>query len=166
MAAARSAMRRHGFRHLLGKSVSLTHLHVLSVLRMRGPLPVSEVARVLDVSAAGATGIASRMEERHLVVRKREGDDRRIVTVELAPGGEAALDEIEGRGREHFAGLLRMLTTEELEHLHAGLLAVRRASERQREATLETAEDEGAERAGTGGDKERASITGEAGGVR
>lgn len=102
MAAARASAHREGFRHLLGQSVSLTHLHVLTVLRYKGPLPVSELARALDVSVASATGIVSRMEERELVPRRRGADDRRVVTVELAPGGDAALGEVEGRSRDHF----------------------------------------------------------------
>lgn len=127
MVATRAAMKRQGFRRLLGQSISLTHLHILTVLRSEGPLPMSELARVLDVSVASATGIVSRMEERRLVERARDDVDRRVVTVTLATGGHAALDQIEGRGREHFERLLRHLTLKELERLHDGLGALARA---------------------------------------
>ena len=110
MSAARMAARRQGFQRLIGNSVSITHLHVLAILRARGPMPASDVARALDVSAAGATGIVSRMEERGLVQRRRDGADRRVVTIVLAPGGEAALDQIEGKGREYMTALLSRLT--------------------------------------------------------
>jgi hypothetical protein len=57
------------FRSWLKGSLSLIHLHVLTVLETRGPLPMSKLADTLDVSVATATGIVSRMEERSLVER-------------------------------------------------------------------------------------------------
>ena len=130
MAAVRGSARQAGFRHLLGRSISLTHLHVLALVRSKGPMSVGELARTLDISVASATGVVSRMEERGLVQRTRGAADRRVVTVELASGGNAALDEIEGRGQEYFGGLIRTLTVAELEQLRSGLAALHRASQR------------------------------------
>ena len=125
----RAAARRYGYRHLLGQAISLTHIHVLTVVQMDGPLPVSELARVLGVSGASATGIVSRMEERGLVRRTRGAADRRVVTVELAPGGTAALDEIEGQSRDGFSKMLATLTVDELEQVRGGFSALQRARE-------------------------------------
>jgi DNA-binding MarR family transcriptional regulator len=130
MGAIRASARRMGYRHLLGQSISLTHLHVLTVVQMDGPLPVSELARVLGVSVASATGILSRMEERGLVARTRSAADRRVVTVELAPGGLAALDAMEGQSRDGFSKLLGTLTVDELEEVRAGLRALHRGQQR------------------------------------
>jgi len=127
MAIMRAAAERGRVRGLLKQSVSLTHLHVLTVLRSEGPLPVGELAAALDVSVASVTGIVSRMVERGLVERTRSGDDRRVVTVSLAAGGQAALDQLEGRGREHFAAVLGRLTFAELEAVREGFLALHRA---------------------------------------
>src|SRR5688500_13311535 len=121
MGAIRASARRSGYRHLLRQSISLTHLHILSVVQMDGPLPVSELARVLGISVASATGILSRMEERGLVARTRSAADRRVVRVELAPVGDAALDDIEGQSRDGFRRLLGTLTVDELEKVRAGL---------------------------------------------
>lgn len=129
LTAARNAGRGFGVRRLLGRAVSMTHLHVLHILRTAGPMPVSEIARALDVSAAGATGIVSRMEERGLIERRRDAGDRRVVTIVLAPGGDAALAEIEGRGRDFMSQLLARLSLPELEQLGAGLRALGRARE-------------------------------------
>ena len=127
MSAMRASARQAGFRHLLGQSISLTHLHVLTLVRSNGPVPMSELARMLDVSVASATGIVSRMEERGLIQRTRSAEDRRVVTVELAGGGVAALDEIDGRGQEFFSHLLQSLSVGELEQLSGGLAALQRA---------------------------------------
>lgn len=129
LADARAAARREGFRKLLGQSISLTHLQVLLILRSEGPRPVGELARHLGTSVPSTTGIVSRMEERGLVERARGEDDRRIVVVHILPGGEEALDQMEGRGRDHLMLLLECLSTEELEMLDGGLTALQRARE-------------------------------------
>jgi DNA-binding MarR family transcriptional regulator len=46
------------FRSWLKGSLSLIHLHVLTVLEADGPLPMSRLAETLDVSVASAAGIA------------------------------------------------------------------------------------------------------------
>lgn len=143
MAAARGAARRQGLRCLLKQSVSLPHLHVLSVLQSEGPMRVSELAQSLDISVPSATGIVSRMVERGLVQRTRSEEDLRVVTVELASGGRAALSQIEERGREQVERVLGRVTLGELEQLQRGLRAFHRA---QQEVTAG-----GTDEAGSGG---------------
>jgi len=130
MAAARAGGMRPGFRNLMGRSVSMTHMHVLSKLSMAGALPMSRLAEALDVSVASATGIVSRMEERGLVERRRDDADRRVVMVGLADGGTAALEEIEARGRDYFGRVLDQLTKDELIQVRNGFRAMHRASQR------------------------------------
>jgi DNA-binding MarR family transcriptional regulator len=131
MAVLRAAAERGRLRRLLRQSVSLTHVHVLTVLRTAGALPVGELAKALDVSVASATGIISRMEQRGLVERSRRTDDRRVVTVSIAAGGEAALEQLEGRSREHFLALLGRLSVSELRTLQTAFAALRSAHEAQ-----------------------------------
>jgi DNA-binding MarR family transcriptional regulator len=139
MAEARAGGMRQGFRNLMGRSVSMTHMHVLARLRMAGALPMSRLAEALDVSVASATGIVSRMEERGLVERKRDDADRRVVMVGLADGGTAALEEIEARGREFFGRVLEELTKDELVQLRNGFRAMHRAGQRIAQAERERA---------------------------
>jgi len=131
MAVFRAAAERGRVRRLLQQSVSLTHVHVLTVLRAEGALPVGELARALGVSVPSATGIVSRMAERELVERSRTSNDRRVVTVSLTRGGGAALDQLEGRSREHFAAMLGRLTLDELESVQLAFQALGRAHEAQ-----------------------------------
>jgi DNA-binding MarR family transcriptional regulator len=127
MAVFRGAAERGRLRRLLRQSVSLQHVHALSVLRAEGTLTVGELARALDVSVASATGIVSRMVERGLIERRRSERDRRVVSVSLARGGRAALDQLEGHAREHFRALLERLTLAELDAVQAGFQTLRRA---------------------------------------
>jgi DNA-binding MarR family transcriptional regulator len=131
MGVLRAAAERARLRRLLQQSISLTHVHVLTVLRSGGSMQVGELAKALDVSVASVTGIVSRMEQRGLVTRRRGADDRRVVTVSMAAGGEAALEQLEGRSREHFLALLERLTLPELRAAQAAFGALRAAHEAQ-----------------------------------
>jgi DNA-binding MarR family transcriptional regulator len=121
--------RMHVFRSWLKGSLSLIHLHVLTVLEMGGPLPMSKLADTLDVSVASATGIVSRMEERSLVERQHDAEDRRVVLVIPTETGLAVFRDMMEQRREHLTGLLMRLDDTELQAFLTGLRAVRAARE-------------------------------------
>lgn len=140
LAQAKAFARRRSLRALLNESISLTHLHVLTVLSTDGARTMSELANTLGVSFASATGIVTRMEERELALRTRSEEDRRVVMVAIAPGGLRTLEEIEGRGRKQVTKLLDTLTLDELEQLRGGLAALQRAGREFAAADVSTAE--------------------------
>ena len=117
------------FRSWLKGSLSLIHLHVLTVLEMGGPLPMSRLADTLDVSVASATGIVSRMEERSLVEREHDDEDRRVVLVIPTETGLAVFRDMMEQRREHLVGLLSRLDDGDLQAFLRGLRAVRAARE-------------------------------------
>jgi len=121
--------RVHVFRSWLKGSLSLIHLHVLTVLEMGGPLPMSKLADTLDVSVASATGIVSRMEERTLVERQHDRDDRRVVLVVPTETGLAVFRDMMEQRQEHLAMLLAKLADDDLRAFLQGLRAVRAARE-------------------------------------
>jgi len=121
--------RINAFRSWLKGSLSLIHLHVISTLEAEGPLPMSRLADVLDVSVASATGIVSRMEERSLVERQHDREDRRVVLVIPTPTGLSVFQAMTEQRRERLQALLGKLTDDELAALLTGLRAVRKARE-------------------------------------
>jgi DNA-binding MarR family transcriptional regulator len=134
--------RMTAFRSWLKGSLSLIHLHVLSSLEADGPLPMSRLADTLDVSVASATGIVSRMEERSLVERQHDREDRRVVLVVPTETGIAVFRTMAEQRRERLAALLERLTDAELEALLIGLRAVRTAREALYAETADRAEPE------------------------
>jgi DNA-binding MarR family transcriptional regulator len=58
-------------------------------------MAMSRLAEMLDVSLSNATGLIDRMEERGLVERVRDREDRRVVVVRPAGRGREALDEVQ-----------------------------------------------------------------------
>jgi DNA-binding MarR family transcriptional regulator len=119
-------------RHLrkgAGGVFSLVHLQVLFTLDTDGPLPMSRLAEAMDVSQASATGIVDRMEQRGLVERLRDDNDRRVVRVALAEGGRKTLGVMASERRDHLAQIIDQLTDRELEGFLAGLQGMRRGRE-------------------------------------
>ena len=118
--------RAGAFKHWLRGSLSLVHLHVLTVLQVNGSLPMSKLAEELDVSVASLTGIVDRMESRGLVERRREPDDRRVVLVHPTDAGNAVFGEMAAARRQTLEPLLDRMTDDELHSLLVGFRALRR----------------------------------------
>jgi len=119
--------RMSAFKSWLRGSLSLIHLHVLTVLEAEGSLPMSHLAESLDVSVASATGIVTRMEERGLVQREHDEADRRIVMVSLTDAGRNVFRELEQVRRFGLRKLLGQLSAEELAGFLTGLRAMKAA---------------------------------------
>jgi DNA-binding MarR family transcriptional regulator len=128
------------FRQWLKVSLSLVHLHVLTVLESDGPLSMSHLAEALDVSVASATGIIDRMEQRGLVERRREGEDRRVVLVHPTDAGDAVFKTIAEQRREALIPVLDRMTDSELESFLIGLRAMHRVRSEAMAATNGRAE--------------------------
>lgn len=114
-------------RKLQGGVASLVHLQVLIALDAEGPLPMRRLAEAMDVSQASATGIIDRMEERGLVERLRDDEDRRVVRVGLTADGRSTIEAMTAERREHLALVMDELTDDELASLLTGLRAMGRA---------------------------------------
>jgi DNA-binding MarR family transcriptional regulator len=90
------------------------HLSDRGVLAAGAALPLSRRAEVLDVSVSSATGIVTRMEERRLVERIHDREDRRIVMVRLTAEGQRTADSVESAERDRLATILGDLDPGEL----------------------------------------------------
>ena len=119
--------RMDAFRSWLKGSLSLVHLHVLTVIEADGPLPMSKLADTLDCSVASATGIVGRMEERGFVARRHSDTDRRVVLVHPTETGTAVFREMTENRRVRLGQLLDRLADDELASLLIGLRAMRLA---------------------------------------
>jgi DNA-binding MarR family transcriptional regulator len=119
----------HLLRHWPGGRMSLVHLNVLFALSSEGTVPMNRLAEMLDVSQASATGIVDRMEQRGLVTRERDAEDRRVVRVVLTPQGEGLIESLAANRRDKLAQLLDALAEDDATALLRGLRAMRRARE-------------------------------------
>jgi DNA-binding MarR family transcriptional regulator len=124
--------RMNEFRSWVACSLSLIHLHVLSLLEADGPLSMTHLAEALDVSVASVTGIVDRLEQRGFVERRRGQDDRRVIVVHRTAAGEAVFSDLAAPRRERWTRLLAEFSDEEL----AATLVFMRAIRRTRNALV------------------------------
>ena len=110
-----------GSQRLLRRGVSMSNLHVLSMLERHGALTMSRIAEALDVSLSNATGVVDRMEERGLVERIRDGEDRRVVHVGLTEVGRSVLSDIEVFQSDALSAILDQLDERQLDRLTTAL---------------------------------------------
>ena len=112
------------------RSISMTHLLLMTLLDTHGPLPMSRVAELLGCGLPTATGIVSRMQERGLVERQHDSEDRRVVTLSLSDEGAAEIRELQLSRRERMSTALTHLSEPEREQLLASVRSLRAAFNR------------------------------------
>jgi DNA-binding MarR family transcriptional regulator len=101
---------------------------------------MGRLADALDVSVASATGIVDRMEQRGLVERRHDDNDRRVVIVHPTAAGDAVFKDIEAQRRAVLIQILSRLDNEELKACLIGMRAMARA---RTELTVERAAESG-----------------------
>ena len=111
-------------------ALSMVHLNVLMLLQSNGPLPMSRLADLIDVSVASATGIVDRMEKRGVVERRHSEADRRVVEIHLTKRGHAVFLVMDSERRKRLKKLVALMSDAELGALLLGLRAFRDARER------------------------------------
>jgi DNA-binding MarR family transcriptional regulator len=112
------------------RSISMTHLFLMSLLETHGPVAMSRVAELLGCGLPTATGLVQRMEERGLVERLHATGDRRVVTLRLTDDGAAEIRDLNLTRRQRMASALAHLSDLEREQLLVSIHALRAAFER------------------------------------
>jgi DNA-binding MarR family transcriptional regulator len=131
------SLRCAGSQRLVRLGISMTHFHVLTLLRHHDAMPMGRMAEILDVSMSSATGIIDRMEERGLVERVRVPGDRRVVLVQPTQAGLDLVDEAELVKSAVITLALERMTVEQLERLSVATADLRIAIEAELAASPE-----------------------------
>ncbi len=111
-------------------SISMGHLHLMTLLEEHGPLPMGRLAELLGTALPNVTGMTDRMEERGLVERARDAEDRRVVMLSLTPQGIAQLRELTELRRQRLGAALTHLTADQRVTLLRSIKHLRAAFER------------------------------------
>lgn len=77
--------------------------YVFMFVALKGPNPMSEIARKLSVSKSNITAVVDKLESKGYLKRLRSSTDRRVVHVTLTEGGE----ELYGGILENFENIVQ-----------------------------------------------------------
>jgi len=116
-------------------ALSLVHLNLLMLLRFNGPLTMSRLAELLDVSVASATGIVDRMEKKGVIERRRSDEDRRVVEVSVTDKGQQVFTTMQAERQANMMRMISKISDADLRALLKGLRAVREARDKWLEET-------------------------------
>ena len=72
------------------KKISIAEIHIINKIGPEGSEKMNAIARRLGVTQATLTVACDKLEEKGLVIRQRDIDDKRSVTVRLTAEGLAA----------------------------------------------------------------------------
>jgi DNA-binding MarR family transcriptional regulator len=104
------------------------HIVALTILRDHGAMTQGALGEALRLDPANLVGLLNELEQRALLERRRDPDDRRRHIVELSSGGRAALANAEGALASVGDDVLSGLDDDERCTLHRLLM---RAAEKQ-----------------------------------
>ena len=92
---------------------------LLSVLVFAGPQPVTQLAKLEQVSSPAITKMVSTLESAGLAQRERSETDRRVVIVSATPAGKRLLERGRAARVRAIAALLADATEAQLQTLRA-----------------------------------------------
>ncbi len=118
----------------LGAELTMTQVKVLFVLLVAGPLSLGELARMMQVKVATASGVVDRLVVAGLVSREPDPADRRYLRLGLTEDGRALTYRLHADSRMRTARLLEVMTVAELQQVFAAMKVMISASERLYEA--------------------------------
>jgi len=102
---------------------------VLGYLRGQS-VTMRELAKRLGVGESAATAVVERLVRQGLVVRRNDPTDRRLVRLALSDQGRSAVAELDEKARRKIAGLLAVLSDEQLTEL-VGIMETLEASAKE-----------------------------------
>jgi MarR family 2-MHQ and catechol resistance regulon transcriptional repressor len=82
-----TAVREYAVADIERSCLSLTDFAILEALLHKGPLPVNEIGRKVDLTSGSMTTAIDRLHDRKLVERREAEADRRARVVHLTPAG-------------------------------------------------------------------------------
>lgn len=98
--------------------------HLLSYLRSYAPCPIAEVVRVFGLKQSTLTSMLDRLEERKLIARKVNPEDRRSFVISLTAEGRRFADRLQKLVEELERRLGDMVSANDVEGFRAVMAAI------------------------------------------
>jgi len=88
--------------------------NLLYMIARRGPCSSADIARAAHITPQAATQQVAQLAAKQMIERRENPANRRIMLIEVAPLGQAALADIDGRAGQLEEGLETGFTADEL----------------------------------------------------
>lgn len=112
-------------------TVTLSQLSALATLRKSGPMGAKELAACERVQPPSMTKTVAALEERGLVRREADSNDRRCAVIGITDDGVALLDAMRREGDAWLSHRLASLTTDERKVLRQAIPLLERLAEQE-----------------------------------
>ena len=96
---------------------SKNELFILWLLYRQKEANMTQIADYINAPLNTATGIINRMEKRDLVIRERDHQDKRIVTIRMGEQGSVQMNEILSQFSHYAKKVVEAFTSQEMELL-------------------------------------------------
>lgn len=102
----------------------ITHAQWIVIVRIANGMASTgaELSRCLGADTGSMTRMIDRLEEKHLIVRERSAEDRRVITLQLTPEGREKLPDLLAAGRRTLERMMAGFTRDEIDVVRATLL--------------------------------------------
>ena len=121
LARASNAMGTYIERSFGQRGFCLTDFMILEAVLHKGPLTISAIGEKVLLASASMTSAIDRLEERGLVHRSLNPEDRRVRLVGLTCEGKRFIADLYAQHVEDLERVSQELTEEERKHLFTGL---------------------------------------------
>lgn len=111
-------------RELLSAECTLTQARTLATLRREGPMRLTDLAQLQQVTQPSMSILVARMAGHGLVEKRPDPTSPRATRISITMTGHALLDELLARRTDVLRDRLEALTEEERERLSAALPAL------------------------------------------
>ena len=110
---AHRALTRYAKRSIQALDMGLSDFAILEALLHKGPQPVRELARRIDLTSGSMTTAIDRLEMRRRVIRTDHATDRRAWVIELTAEGRAQISKVFAGHTEAMERAMRSLSRAE-----------------------------------------------------
>lgn len=117
-------IRRKGREILSDFNITVPQFTALQILIYNGTMTIGELSQKMDLACSTITDLIDRMEKSDLVIRKKDGKDKRVVKVEVLPNGNDILGQVLKKRIEYLDGKLIDFSHEDKLNLNIGLEAL------------------------------------------
>ena len=110
---AHRTLTRHATRSIEALDMCLSDFAILEALLHKGPQPVRQLGRRIDLTSGSMTTAIDRLETRHLVTRADHATDRRAWVIHLTPEGKTLITKVFAGHEEAMERAMRALSKTE-----------------------------------------------------